>query len=233
VADLEQKFLVFNPAAERMFGKGATTTTVEEWSHQYGLYLPDMVTPFPANELPLARALRGEEVDNVEMFVRRVGVPGEIWTRISGRPLKDPRGDPAGGIVVCHDITVIKREEVFRSGQSRVLEMIAADKPLREVLTNIVVLMEAQSEGLRCSILLLSRDGEHGMEGGAPNLPEAYVKAVDGLPIGPRNGSCGTAMFTRNPVVVTDVMTDPLWTDYRDFARICGLSSCWSSPILS
>jgi len=233
VADLEEKFLVFNPAAERMFGKGATSTRVEEWSHHYGLYLPDMVTPCPPNELPLARAIRGEEVDNVEMFVRHTGAPGGIWTRISGRPLKDSRGDPAGGIVVCHDITAIKREEVFRSGQSRVLEMIAADEPLREVLNRIVFLMEAQSEGLRCSILLLSRDGEHVMHGAAPNLPEAYVKEVDGAPIGPRNGSCGTAMFIRKPVVVTDVTTDPLWADYRDLARICGLSACWSSPILS
>jgi PAS domain S-box-containing protein len=233
VADLEQKFLVFNPAAERMFGKGASAKTIEEWSHQYGLYLPDMVTPFPPNELPLTRAISGEKVDGVEMFVRHATAPGGIWTRISGRPLKDPRGDPAGGIIVCHDITGIKREEVFRAGQSRVLEMVAADKPLRDVLNNIVLLMEAQSEGLRCSILLLNRDGKHVLHGAAPHLPEAYVKAVDGSPIGPCSGSCGTAMFTRKPVVVTDVMTDPLWADYRDLAKICGLSACWSSPILS
>ncbi len=233
VADLEHKFLVFNPAAERMFGKGASATTIEEWSHQYGLYLPDMVTPFPPNELPLTRAIGGEKVDGVEMFVRHATAPGGVWTRISGRPLKDPRGNPAGGIIVCHDITAIKCEEVFRAGQSRVLEMVAADKPLREVLNNIVLLMEAQSEGLRCSILLLSRDGQHVLHGAAPHLPEAYVKAVDGAPIGPRNGSCGTAMFTHKAVVVTDVTTDPLWADYRDLAKICGLSACWSSPILS
>jgi signal transduction histidine kinase len=93
--------------------------------------------------------------------------------------------------------------------------------------------MEGQAEGLRCSILLLGRDGKHVRHGAAPNLPEAYVKAVDGAPIGPRNGSCGTAMFMRKPVIVTDVMTDPLWSDYRDFARICGLRACWSSPIFS
>ena len=62
--------------------------------------------------------------------------------------------------------------------------------------------MEGQAEGLRCSILLLNRDGKHVRHGAAPNLPEAYVKAVDGATIGPRNGSCGTAMFTRKPVIV-------------------------------
>jgi GAF domain-containing protein len=79
----------------------------------------------------------------------------------------------------------------------------------------------------------LNRDGKHVRHGAAPNLPAAYIKAVDGAPIGPRNGSCGTAMFTRRPVVVTDVMTDPLWADYRELAKICGLCACWSTPILS
>jgi len=111
--------------------------------------------------------------------------------------------------------------------------MIAADAPLAEVLTSLVLLMEGQAEGLRCSILLLNRDGKRVRHGAAPNLPEAYVKAVDGAPIGPRNGSCGTAMFTRRPVVVTDVMTDPLWADYRELAQICGLRACWSTPIVS
>jgi signal transduction histidine kinase len=93
--------------------------------------------------------------------------------------------------------------------------------------------MEGQAEGLRCSILLLSRDGKRVHHGAAPNLPETYVKAVEGLAIGPRNGSCGTAMYLKRPVVVQDVMTDPLWSDYRKLAEICGLTACWSTPILS
>jgi PAS domain S-box-containing protein len=233
VADHDKNFLVFNPAAERMFGKGAMQMPPTEWSQHYGLYLPDKVTPFPHDQLPMTRSIRGEEVDNIEMFVRHEKAPHGIWTRITGRPLRGADGDLLGGVVVCRDITQIKEEEFFRAGQSRVLEMIAADAPLSEVLKSLVLLMEEQAEGLRCSILLLNRDGKHVRHGAAPNLPEAYVKAVDGAPIGPRNGSCGTAMFTRKPVIVTDVMTDPLWTDYRDFARICGLRACWSSPILS
>src|SRR5438477_11909588 len=156
-----------------------------------------------------------------------------MWTRITGRPLRGPKGERLGGVIVCRDITEIKDEEFFRAGQSRVLEMIAADAPLADVLKKLVLLMEGQAEGLRCCILLLNRDGKHVRHGAAPNLPEAYVKAVDGAPIGPRNGSCGTAMYTRRPVVVTDVMTDPLWADYRELAQICGLRACWSTPILS
>ena len=216
-----------------MFGAGATKTNASEWSHRYGLYLPDKVTPFPHEQLPLIRSIHGEEVNNVEVFVRHEKAPHGIWTRITGRPLRDSNGELLGGVIVCRDITEVKEEEVFRAGQSRVLEMIAADAPLADVLTSLVILMEGQAEGLRCSILLLNRDGKHVRHGAAPNLPEAYVKAVDGSPIGPRNGSCGTAMYTRKPVVVTNVMTDPLWTDYRELAQICGLRACWSTPIVS
>jgi len=128
---------------------------------------------------------------------------------------------------------VHEKEESFYAGQGRILEMIAASVPLADILTRIVLLMEAQADGLRCSILLLSDDGKHVWHGTAPNLPEAYIKAVDGLLIGPRVGSSGTAMYLKRPVVVTDVLTDPLWTDYRDLAKSCGLRACWSTPIIS
>jgi PAS domain S-box-containing protein len=233
VADRNGNFLVFNPAAERMFGSGAGQVPVNEWSERHGLYLPDKTTLFPYDQLPLSRSIGGEEVDNVEMFVRNQKVPKGLWTRVTGRPLRAPNGDLLGGVVVCRDITEIKEEEFFRAGQSQVLEMIAADKPLPEILVSLVLLMEGQAEGLRCSILLLGRDGKHVQHGAAPHLPETYVKAVNGAPIGPRNGSCGTAMYLRRRVVVTDVMTDPLWADYRELAKICRLSACWSSPIIS
>ena len=124
-------------------------------------------------------------------------------------------------------------EESFHAGQTRILELVASGAPLPEILTKIVLLMEAQAEGMVCSILLLSADGEHVEHGAAPHLPETYVKAVHGAPIGPRNGSCGTAMYLKRQIVVTDVMTDPLWADYRQLAQNCGLRACWSTPIIS
>ena len=60
-----------------------------------------------------------------------------------------------------------------------------------------------------------------------------YVKAVDGAPIGPKHGSCGTAMYRGDRVVVTDILTDPLWEDFRDLTRGTGLRACWSTPIMS
>ena len=135
--------------------------------------------------------------------------------------------------LVLPDIAAQKKEEAFRAGQKKVLEMIAANAPLGEILTSLVLLIEAQSPEMLCSVLLLSDDGDHIVHGAAPSLPKQYVKAIDGSPIGPKNGSCGTAMYRGKPVIVTDVLKDPLWEDYRDLASASGLRACWSTPILS
>lgn len=125
------------------------------------------------------------------------------------------------------------KEAAFQAGQSRVLKMIAADAPLSEILNSLVLLIEAQSPGMLCSVLLLSPDGNHILHGAAPSLAPHYVKAIDGSPIGPKHGSCGTAMYRGKPVVVTDIFEDPLWEDYRELANGTNLRACWSTPILS
>jgi GAF domain-containing protein len=126
-----------------------------------------------------------------------------------------------------------KKDEDFRLGQSRILQMIAANAPLGEILKRLVLLIEAQSPDMLCSVLLLSDDGDHIRHGAAPSLPEDYVAAIDGAAIGPKHGSCGTAMYRGEPVFVTDIFSDPLWEDYRALAEGSGLRACWSTPILS
>jgi PAS domain S-box-containing protein len=233
VADKNYKFVIFNPAAEHLFATDATETKADGWTRRYGLYLPDQVTPFPPDQLPLARAVRGESVDDIEIFVRHDKAPKGLWTRVSGRPLTDANGELAGGVIVCRDITESKKEDAFRSGQSRVLEMIATGTSLDQVLSSLVLLIEAQSEDMLCSVLMLAEDGKHVRHGAAPNLPQSYIQAVNGAPIGPKNGSCGTAMYRREQVIVTDIMEDPLWEDYRELAALSGLRACWSTPIFS
>ncbi|MBD1909090.1 MULTISPECIES: PAS domain S-box protein [unclassified Leptolyngbya] len=112
VADREEQFLIFNPAAEQIFGKGATATYKDDWSQQYGLFLPDQITPFPSDELPLARAIRGEEAKAIEMFVRHAQAPEGAWILINGEPLKDEAGHLQGGVIVCRDISDRKRSEI-------------------------------------------------------------------------------------------------------------------------
>jgi two-component system, NarL family, sensor histidine kinase EvgS len=109
VADSNGKFLLFNAAAEQVLGIGATDTTPDQWSDRYGSYLPDGVTLYPPNDLPLVRAMRGETVDAVELFIRNAKVPDGRLIRITGGPLKGADGALQGGVVVFHDITLQKR----------------------------------------------------------------------------------------------------------------------------
>jgi signal transduction histidine kinase len=145
----------------------------------------------------------------------------------------DESGEITEIVGTLMDVTRRKRGEALRDGESRVLEMIARDAPLEETLDNLVRVLEAQFAGLLCSVLLLDEDGQHTRHGAAPSLPEPYVKAINGLCIGPNAGSCGTAMYRREPVVVTDILQDPLWESYRDMAEPYGLRACWSTPILA
>ncbi|HEV7552450.1 MAG TPA: ATP-binding protein, partial [Candidatus Angelobacter sp.] len=131
------------------------------------------------------------------------------------------------------DITARKRGEALRDGESRILEMIARDAPPEEILERLVRVVEAHFAGLLCSILLLDEDEQHARHGAAPSLPEAYSRAIDGLLIGPNAGSCGTAMYRRETVVVTDILQDPLWEAYRDLVVPYGFRACWSTPILA
>jgi PAS domain S-box-containing protein len=86
---------------------------------------------------------------------------------------------------------------------------------------------------LLCSVLLLDEDGQHVRHGAAPSLPHSYARAIDGLAIGPNAGSCGTAMYRKELVVVTDILQDPLWEPYRAVVEPYGFRACWSTPILA
>jgi len=138
-----------------------------------------------------------------------------------------------GAIWVVHDIDQRKRAGVLREEQGRVLEMIAMSTPLNKVLDSLARLVESQLSGMAASVLLLDVDGVHMRHGAAPSLPDAYVQILDGISVGPKVGSCGTAIYRGEPVIVADILQDPLWEDYRTLAETYGFRACWSTPILS
>ncbi len=129
VADENGHFTIFNPSAERIVGQGATNTDPDEWSDQYGLFFPDRETPFPPDELPLVKAIRGEETDSVEMFVRNPKLPDGLYISVSGRPLRDRNGDRKGGVVVFRDVSdkIFAEEalaQAFSQGRLEIVDTI-------------------------------------------------------------------------------------------------------------
>jgi PAS domain S-box-containing protein len=130
-------------------------------------------------------------------------------------------------------VTEVDRARRLLDAQSTVLEKIARSTPLQEVLDVITTSVEELGDDVLCSFLLMNDDGRTVRHGSAPSLPPDYVKAIDGLAIGPSAGSCGTAAYMNKSVVVTDVATDPLWDDYRHLALAHGLRACWSTPVRS
>ena len=127
----------------------------------------------------------------------------------------------------------LKMGETLSSLDKAVLEMIMAQRPLASVLETLCLKIEEKSPDLVCSVLLMGADGLTLHDGAGPSLPAAYRKMIDGARIGPRVGSCGTAAYRRQPVVVVDIEHDALWADYRQLALPHGLRACWSMPIAS
>ena len=137
-----------------------------------------------------------------------------------------------GLTIYFRDITERKRAEQLAAGQHEILEGIAAQRPLAESLERIARLHEAMNPGALCSLLLLDDDGRHVLHGAAPSLPDAYNRAVHGMEIGEACGSCGTAAWRGERVVVADIASHPYWENYRELALEHGLKACWSTPVL-
>src|SRR5207245_2724897 len=134
---------------------------------------------------------------------------------------------------IIRDISHRKWREALIEGENRVLEMVAKGDSLADILDNLCLMVEEQSTGVLASILLMDPNGKQLRHGGAPNLPKTYTEAIDGSFIGPSVGSCGTAAYRAEQVIVSDIATDPLWVDFRELALSHSLRACWSTPIFS
>ncbi len=151
--------------------------------------------------------------------------------------LAHKRGVELGGrrllIGASIDITSRRLAEQRLADDREILELIAANATQSQILETICRRTERYLHGGFASILILDDEGRHLRHGAAPNLPASYLAAIDGIEIGPAAGSCGTAAYLAEAVMVEDIADDPRWTNFRDLAEQHSLRACWSTPVFS
>jgi PAS domain S-box-containing protein len=221
------QMLYVSPAYEELWGRSCESVYQEPRSFVAAVHPDDRDRVLES----FARQGHGEYTHEEEYrIVRPDGTVRHMWNRAF--PIRDAQGVVYRMAGVVGDITERRQATALLAAQTRVLELISARAPLATVLETLVLLMEAQSPRMLCSILLLDDEGRL-RYGAAPSLPPDYNRAADGIPIGPRMGSCGTAAYRRETVIVSDIASDPLWDGHRDVALPHGLRACWSTPILA
>ncbi|MEJ5056740.1 MULTISPECIES: sensor domain-containing protein [unclassified Pseudomonas] len=173
----------------------------------------------------LAAILCGEPNEFSALISKRNGQ--RLWVHVSSTPVFDAQGQVENIVIVLTDITQSKLHEVL---QEKVIGALLKEESLESVLTLLCHEIERIAPEVIVSILSVDSEGIlHPLA--SPGLPSDYSRAIEGLSIGPVAGSCGTAAYRGEPVLVTDINHDPLWADYKHLAQKSGLQACWSLPV--
>ena len=150
------------------------------------------------------------------------------WMRLNIYPNKDEM------TVFIRDITAIKMQQQVLALEKKVLELHASSLyTLAQTTTELLLGIEEIFPDMMCSVLEVDEQQERLYHLSAPRLPSAYCDLINGVPIGPQTGSCGTAVYRRSRVIVSDIETDPLWQDLTELVAPFNLKACWSTPIIS
>jgi len=165
---------------------------------------------------------------------RALGKDGKYrWFLIRYNPLLDERGNALRWYATGTDIQDRKQTETLHAAEKRTLEMIASGACLPDILEKLCETIDAQASNVRSAVMLMDADGMHLRHAAGHRVPKGWVEAITPLKIGPCIGSCGTAAFLKQRVIVSDIARDPLWADYRELALSYGLRAAWSQPLLS
>ncbi len=237
--DVEGIITRINPVAESLTGWVADSACGSPLETVFKIVNEDTRQ---AVENPVTKSLREGTIvglANHTLLIARDGTERPIDD--SAAPIKSAQGKVFGAVLVFRDVSENRRQERERTvresilaGQKRVLEMLVEGEPLPNVLDSLCGVMEGQSrEKLVATVLLMAEDGQRLHSVAGQRAPAEYALAIDGVVIGPSVGSCGTAAYRGEQVIVSDIAKDPLWADYSDLALMHGFRACWSTPIMS
>jgi diguanylate cyclase (GGDEF)-like protein/PAS domain S-box-containing protein len=221
--DLQGNFTSINRAAQRISGYSR--------AEALKMNIAQLVASdhLEAARQMIQKALHGEPARTYDLdIVTKDG--RRVTLEISHRLLLE-NGIPSGTHAIARDITERRRLELLERDRVKALEMIATRKPLEQILTQLVKMVERQYPGMVAAISLLRDDRLY--VAAAPGLPEAVRRGLEGLRVGPTAGSCGAAAYWGEPIYAGDIATDPLWYEHRDLAMAHQLASCWSVPVMA
>lgn len=220
ITDAEGRIVHLNKGFRRLFG-----FLEAEAMGQYvpSLLAPDSFSPEQLNAYT-ARLLAGQPIRADERLYRKNGQP--LWCSVSTNPIFDDYGTLVNLVIVLMDITRTKVHEVL---QHKMLDAMVREVPTAEVMQMMCLEVEKIAPQVLCSVLRVE-DGRL-RHLAAPSLPEPYIRLVDGVPVGPKTGACGTAAHSGQTVVSRDIATDPNWEGISHLALQHGLAACWSTPI--
>src|SRR6266849_5372626 len=201
-----------------------------------------------ASDWGWAAALHTEDRDRLMHFWRHLldsGEGGEIearlrwydgeyrWFLFRAEPVRDNHGNIVKWYGANTDIEDRKRAEALLAAEKQTLEMIASGACLADILERLCETIDAQASNIKSAVMLMDVDCMHLRHAAGPRVPKGWIDAITPLKIGPAIGSCGSAAFLKQRVIVSDIATDRLWVDYRDLALSYGLRAAWSQPLLS
>jgi formate hydrogenlyase transcriptional activator len=157
-----------------------------------------------------------------------------LWFLFRIEPILDDTREVMLWCGTATDIEDRKRTESLRAAEKRLLEMIANGTKLSVVLNDLCAAIDAHAPGATSFVCLMDADGKHLQPSAGPRVPAAFTKAITPFPIGPNRGSCGTAAFTKQRVIIADISSDSKWPDeLRNLALEHGVCAAWSEPLIS
>ena len=223
----DRSWLEVNQAFCDMLGYTADELTAKTWEE---LTHPD---DLESNSVLFQQLVDGsiDEFVIEKRFARKTH--DLIDAHLAVRAVRNADGSLAYAVSLIEDISLRKLTERREHMRQKTLEKVARGASLNEIMLQVIQSAESIYPSSTCSILLMDDDGKHLLKGAAPGLPDFFNEAIHGVEIGIGVGSCGTAAFLEERIVVEDITSHPYWENYKELAEAAGLGSCWSEPIRS